>query len=183
MSGRVVEVSERHANDDFAWLDNGVPAQGATVTLKPAAKRGRRKGIRMLEFEERWPEYLEWLASGQSRLDYAQAVKTSLSTLYRWEKHAEGRTAEVSVALEQAADMMAARAEWVLRTCRLDKESIARAKHLADHYRWTAERFSERYGHRKEPGDSNEVIVIVRREKMPTAAEIKAQEAIDAKGS
>ena len=174
--------------DAFAWLDGGLQLTEPVVSIAPPTKgRTRRKGIRRLEDENRWPEYLEWIGSGRLRADYARAVGVSLSTLYRWEKltdadteagAANERQAQITEAYAEAAHVMVSRAERVLRTAVPDKDMIARADKLAAHYRWQAERMNAIYGQRAESGDGGEFVLKIVRRRLPTVAEQKAEQAL-----
>lgn len=177
-----VELVNRHSEDHYSWLDNGVPAEGPIVKLKPALNRGGRTGKRALEYEHRWPEYLEWLASGQSRADYARAVGVATRSLYHWERARPGRIQEVKDAISQGADLLIDQATWVIRTSPAERDCLKRAEMLAFHLRWRAERMSVMYGSVQMPEDSAETTIRVVRQKLPTAAERKASMASDGSG-
>ncbi|MEZ5651868.1 MAG: hypothetical protein R3E87_15125 [Burkholderiaceae bacterium] len=179
---------ERAPTDHFAWLDGGLPKIGRAglPKIKPptgSKGRGRRQADR-LEAENRWPEFIEWVAGGGKISVYAEKVGVSIKTIQRWRAKTKDREAEYEDALEQSGESLVLQAEVVLRTCAADKDHIARARALSEHYRWMAARRSVAFAEplKGELGE-REIVVRVVREDHETVEQRKAREAREANGS
>jgi len=182
------ERDTRAPVDHFAWLDGGLPTIGRSGLPKikpPTASKGRgKRQADRLEAENRWPEFIEWVSAGGKIKVYAEKVGVSVKTIERWRSKTKEREAEYEDALEHSGEALVLQAEVVLRTCAADRDHIARARALAEHYRWMAARRSVQFAEplKGEQAD-REIVVRVVREDHETVEQRKAREATEANGS
>lgn len=82
-------------------------------------------------------EICEKLIAGETYRNIASDLDVPLSTLYDYTSKPE-HSARVKTALEFSASTYADKAEQALLLAESDKNEIARARELAQHYRWHA---------------------------------------------
>ncbi len=103
---------------------------------------------------ERWggvSVLCERLTSGAMMTHLAGEIGISIGALIAWIAAADERSVRVREARSAAAQVWDEKAETVLLGAPADKDEIARAKELAQHYRWRASKMRPReYGDRIE---------------------------------
>ena len=105
---------------------------------------------------------LSWLIEGETYRSIATHLDVALSVLHRFTSKEE-HSARVREALQISGDSYADKAEQVLLDCDGTKEGVAKARELAQHYRWkAAKRYPKRFGDKLElSGDPKNPILPV----------------------
>jgi hypothetical protein len=91
----------------------------------------------MSKLDGKIDEICEKLIAGETYRNIASDLDVPLSTLYDYTSKPE-HSARVKTALEFSASTYADKAEQALLLAESDKNEIARARELAQHYRWHA---------------------------------------------